>query len=471
METKPQPTDPPEVITLFSNMVEDTFIKQLRGEVTRPQTSQKLLEGDFYIASTANERKFLKFYWEMHDHYLFLHKKASGPEVAFMDIEFAFLKMTFDKEVDGVPCFGLRFVKRKTYEEIFSPNKALVQQWFQTLKRYCILTKFKEKYETKGVLGRGNFAKVFSVVSKESGKEFAVKAFHKSAIMKDPHERKCLQYEIKMLREMNCTRLVRLEELYEGENYVYCLLELYRGSDLFKTLIQKGHQPEPKVLAILQQILEALDYMHEKKIIHRDLKPENIMFKNLNNSIDIGVVDLGFATFEADYKNLFSCCGTPGYVAPEILNEEPYDCKVDIYSAGIIFYILITGIIPFYGFKYEDIVSKNLKGVIDFDFEKMNISISTETIDLIKRMLEKNPAKRISARQALYHPAFQNVLSKSPMISKISFDSKNLISQQKVAEKKKESNLFMPFPDRIEELSPVPVSPSPVRHKNKFANA
>ena len=129
--------------------------------------------------------------------------------------------------------------------------------------------------------------------------------------------------------------------------------------------------------------------MHRLTIIHRDLKPENIIFKNTSN-IDIGIVDLGFATYEKDYDKLFKRCGTPGYVAPEILNDRPYNCKVDIYSCGIILYIILTGVVPFSGNSYKQIVYKNMKANIDFDIpRKMNFS--KETIDLLEAMLERDP--------------------------------------------------------------------------------
>lgn len=120
---------------------------------------------------------------------------------------------------------------------------------------------------------------MFLVERKKDKKEYAVKVFDKETIMKDEMERKCLLYEIKMMRMMRHPRVLGLHELYEGENYIYCLCELYKGNDLLKSIIKKGSQPELKSLCIVFQILEALTYMHSKNVIHRDLKPENIIFK------------------------------------------------------------------------------------------------------------------------------------------------------------------------------------------------
>lgn len=117
------------------------------------------------------------------------------------------------------------------------------------------------------------------------------------------------------------------------------------------------------------QILQGLDYLHRKLIIHRDLKPENIIVKD-GPSIDCGIVDLGFATYEKDYDKLFKRCGTPGYVAPEILNNSAYGCKVDVFSCGIIFYMLLSSKIPFNGNSYKEIVYKNTKAKINYDVFK-----------------------------------------------------------------------------------------------------
>ncbi len=283
-----------------------------------------------------------------------------------MNIKNSFMKKTSKTKINGKDYYGIKFIKKKTYEELFCSKKEIIEEWFEFLKKYCILTKFRCYFKSKTVIGKGNFAKVFLVERISDNKEFAVKVFNKKVIMNDVLEKKCLLYEIKMMRMMNHYRVLKLHEIYEGENFIYCLCELYKGANLLKAIIKKGHQPETKTLTIILQILQGLDYLHRNKVMHRDLKPENIIFKNTAN-IDIGVVDLGFATLERDYNKLFKRCGTPGYVAPEILNDKPYDCKVDIYSCGIIFYIILTGKIPFNGNSYKEIVMKNMRGKIDFE--------------------------------------------------------------------------------------------------------
>lgn len=135
---------------------------------------------------------------------------------------------------------------------------------------------------------------------------------------------------------------MKLRELYEGQNYVYCVTEAYHGGNLLNRILKKpnGRFSEKESLEIMYRILKALQYLESRDIIHRDLKPENIIFKETEDTPEVVIVDFGFATKVEDYKTLFTRCGTPGYVAPEVLNDFPYNTKADVFSAGITFYIL-----------------------------------------------------------------------------------------------------------------------------------
>lgn len=325
--------------TLFEDLLDDEFLRLI--DPNKPiSLGEKQAEGAFVICSPGSAQQHFSYFFELYGSIIVCRKEKGKEEIAYMDVLNTLMRKTKDTMIKGVPHYGIRFVKKRTYEEILSPDSGLVDQWFEQLKRYCLLTKFRLYFDSKQVLGKGNFAKVFLVVKRDTGQELAVKAFAKTAIMADQLEIKCLQYEIKMLRSVNHERVIRLVELYEGENFIYCVVELFKGPDLLNAIIKKGAQPEAKALAIIMQILQGLEYMHSLSIIHRDLKPENIIFKQATEAIDIGIVDLGFATFEADYRKLFVRCGTPGYVAPEVLNDKPYNCKADIFSAGVIFYMM-----------------------------------------------------------------------------------------------------------------------------------
>jgi calcium/calmodulin-dependent protein kinase I len=119
-----------------------------------------------------------------------------------------------------------------------------------------------------------------------------------------------------------------------------------------------------------------LKYLEGENIIHRDIKPENILFRSKEEGSEIALVDLGFATYVKDYNKLFTRCGTPGFVAPEVLHDKPYNCKADVFSVGVILYIMLTGNVPFASKTYEGLVEANMDGVIDLDLTKFGLDLT-----------------------------------------------------------------------------------------------
>ena len=440
---------------IFFADTEDVFVKSLKKYV-RPITKKKLTENYFYIKTSIESTKFKKIYLELYGSIIIFRRGPKKKETNYMDVKNTFLKITNLKMGDKL-YFSIKFNKPTSYEQIFHPSKTVIEEWYYYLKRYCILTGFNKKFKSIKVLGEGNFAKVYLVEKLRTGKKYAVKVFSKKAIMKNEKEKQTLINEVKIMRMVDHKRILKIKELYEGEKHIYFLLELCEGMNLLDHLIEKGYQPETKALTILMQILEGLNYLHSKKIIHRDIKPDNILFQD-DNRISITIVDLGFATMENEYDKLFAQCGTPGYIAPEILKKKKYNTKVDIFSAGVIMYIILTGRMPFSGNSYNKIVLKNLKGEINFNFDHFNIKVSKETLDLLKKMLETNPEKRYNAIEALQHDAFRKILSISPLVIRNYFDPKHIINNQKITktDKKKKINPYMQrMPNRIEDLSPV----------------
>lgn len=327
--------------TLFDGEINDEFLKGLKGNKEKPVFSRTYASNYFCINQGDQKNpKYQFFFCELNDHYIFLRRKDYLDFIAYMDILNAIVRISKPVIINQEKYFGLKFIKRTSYEELFSPDENVISEWYEHLKKFCRQIKFKNRFNQITLLGKGSFAKVFLVERKEDKQRFAVKIFDKRPFMEDDDELKCLMYEIKMMKLMNHKKVLKLFEVFEGQHFLYLVCDYYQGKDLWTEIIEKGAQNELKALTVLQQLLEALVYLHGMKVIHRDVKPENILFRSTKNITELGLVDLGFATFEKDYNTLFVRCGTPGYVAPEVLEDKPYDCKADVFSAGVIFFLM-----------------------------------------------------------------------------------------------------------------------------------
>jgi len=180
------------------------------------------------------------------------------------------------------------------------------------------------------------------------------------------------------MRMLKHPGIMTFYELYEGENYIYCLIELFQGGNLLDKIKKFGRFTELQALLVTRQLLEALMYLESIDVIHRDIKPENILFKGETFTGGVAIVDLGFATKKTEYNQLFARCGTPGYVAPEIYKDDSYDVNVDIFSLGVILYLMLTASVPFRG-KYQEVVTQNIRCEIDFALDKKGVKVSPES--------------------------------------------------------------------------------------------
>lgn len=208
-------------------------------------------------------------------------------------------------------------------------------------------------------LGKGNFASVYEVERLTDGARYAVKAFSKQSCFSAKNGKESLINELNIMRQLSLDshpNVLKLEGVYESDNSIYVVLELLTGGQLFHRIQQSnGFFSESEVREFMWGLLNGMQKMHGQRIMHRDLKPENIMLRS-NGSMSPVIVDYGLATFADIEKYLFFRCGTPGYVAPEIieLNESKHvEPECDIFSAGVIFHILLTRKAVFEGTKYE----------------------------------------------------------------------------------------------------------------------
>jgi len=250
-------------------------------------------------------------------------------------------------------------------------------------------------------IGKGNYAKVYLVQDVDNYEEFALKSISKKKILNSTRGVSAVVNEINIMKKLHHPNLVAIHRVYESEKHVNLILDYVSGGDLFQRLLKKINFTEYNASCFIKNLLEALSYMHELKIVHRDLKPENILMMSTEDDTKIKLVDFGLA---CEIKNNgFLKCGSPGYVAPEILRNMPYGTKIDVFSAGVILYIVLCGRVPFAGNAQQDVLQQNKQCKIYFKAKHWK-NISRTGIDLVLRMTDPNPGTRISAREALEHP-------------------------------------------------------------------
>jgi len=286
-----------------------------------------------------------------------------------------------------------------------------VKQIKQQHSRPMRTSDMTDKYKVKEKLGRGAFATVRRAIRKQDQKMFALKCVRKKGM--DEYNRKALESEVNIMLRLQHDNIVTLHELFDTPNHLHMIIDLLSGGELFDRIVEKGHFSEKEAASIVRQITNSLAYLHENKIVHRDLKPENLLYVDKKND-RIMLVDFGLAKQMKDNQPLSTPCGSPAYVAPEVLERKPYGAEVDWWSLGVILYILLCGFPPFHDEhnNLKRLYKKIKKGNFQFVSPYWD-GISNEAKDLVTNLLKTNPSQRFGAKDVLEHPWLSNADNKN----------------------------------------------------------
>ncbi|KAM3141155.1 hypothetical protein pb186bvf_006760 [Paramecium bursaria] len=290
----------------------------------------------------------------------------------------------------------------KTWD--FSADQDTLRKWRQLFGLRINQMGFHHMFKVFKKIGKGNFASVYLAERVDDGTQMAIKAFSKSAVYAEENGKEGLINEIQLMRELNHPNIMKLYEVYETQNSLYMGLELLQGGQLYEYMKKKVIFQNKEIQQIMNGLLDGLAHMHSKGIMHRDIKLENILFKESNNLNSVVIADFGLATQVDAPVYLYCRCGTPGFVAPEVINitdmTTTYDSVCDVYSLGLVFHILLTGKPGFPGKSYNTIVQQNKEAKINFKSPVFEV-VQPQAFELLKQMLEPNPKKRITAKLAL----------------------------------------------------------------------
>ncbi|XP_058652735.1 calcium/calmodulin-dependent protein kinase type II delta chain isoform X12 [Onychostoma macrolepis] len=263
-------------------------------------------------------------------------------------------------------------------------------------------TRFTDEYQLYEELGKGAFSVVRRCVKKSTGQEYAAKIINTKKLSARDHQK--LDREARICRLLKHPNIVRLHDSIAEEGFHYLVFDLVTGGELFEDIVAREYYSEADASHCINQILESVSHIHQHDIVHRDLKPENLLLASKMKGAAVKLADFGLAIeVQGDQQAWFGFAGTPGYLSPEVLRKDPYGKPVDIWACGVILYILLVGYPPFWDEDQHKLYQQIKAGAYDFPSPEWD-TVTPEAKNLINQMLTINPAKRITADQALKHP-------------------------------------------------------------------
>uniref|UniRef100_A0A8B9KR67 calcium/calmodulin-dependent protein kinase n=1 Tax=Astyanax mexicanus TaxID=7994 RepID=A0A8B9KR67_ASTMX len=263
-------------------------------------------------------------------------------------------------------------------------------------------TRFTDEYQLYEELGKGAFSVVRRCMKKSTGQEYAAKIINTKKLSARDHQK--LEREARICRLLKHPNIVRLHDSIAEEGFHYLVFDLVTGGELFEDIVAREYYSEADASQCINQILESVNHIHQHDIVHRDLKPENLLLASKMKGAAVKLADFGLAIeVQGDQQAWFGFAGTPGYLSPEVLRKDPYGKPVDIWACGVILYILLVGYPPFWDEDQHKLYQQIKAGAYDFPSPEWD-TVTPEAKNLINQMLTINPAKRITAEQALKHP-------------------------------------------------------------------
>ncbi|XP_016092575.1 calcium/calmodulin-dependent protein kinase type II subunit beta isoform X4 [Sinocyclocheilus grahami] len=263
-------------------------------------------------------------------------------------------------------------------------------------------TRFTDEYQLYEELGKGAFSVVRRCVKLCTGQEYAAKIINTKKLSARDHQK--LEREARICRLLKHSNIVRLHDSISEEGFHYLLFDLVTGGELFEDIVAREYYSEADASHCIQQILEAVLHCHQMGVVHRDLKPENLLLASKCKNAAVKLADFGLAIeVQGDQQAWFGFAGTPGYLSPEVLRKEAYGKPVDIWACGVILYILLVGYPPFWDEDQHKLYQQIKAGAYDFPSPEWD-TVTPDAKNLINQMLTINPAKRITAQEALKHP-------------------------------------------------------------------
>jgi len=359
-------------------------------------------EGYVYKFSQT-QKKMKKTYFRLVGKDLYYYKKKEEKTHRGMhNLSGVFIKKGDDLEYEGKKYLSITILYKEEKSYYFD-NEEDFKIWFDKLNTAIQNKSLFDKYEVKQKIGKGKFGLVKSGINKETKKPVAIKIMAKKNM--DKSDMELAKVEIDILKIAQHPNIIKLYDVFENENYIYIIMEYCSGGDLLSYFEHYEYElPEAKVCEIIHKLSMAIYYLHSYGIVHRDLKPENILMTDLTSNADIRLLDFGLSKIVGNDEKCTEPYGTLSFVAPEVLQGKPYDKSVDLWSIGIITFLLLCGYMPFDDKHSErEIARQTIQDPVPYE-NKIWSKLSPEAKTFVDGLLQKKPEKRYTIKEVLEHP-------------------------------------------------------------------
>ena len=359
------------------------------------------------------DKKMRKLYFKLVHKDLFFYKDKNDVSHRGMhNLSGLFVKVEEAKTFDGKKYFCFSVVYPAKTRMYYCDDEKQYKEWIDNLKKATGFTNLLDIYEVKEKLGNGKFGLVKLGINKQTKEKVAIKIMNKKKM--DTSDIELMRTEIEILKICQHPNIIRLYDIFENIDYIYIIMEYCQGGDLFSYLEKRKFQiSEERAAIIMNKMCEAVFYFQSYfGVIHRDLKPENVLMTSSGDDGDIRILDFGLSKISTPNEKCTEPYGTLTYCAPEIILDEPYNKEVDMWSLGIMTYLMVSGRLPFNAEDENKIARQIAFGEPDFVNADCWKKISKECVNFIKRLLEKDPKKRMLIGDALKHDWFKKFIKK-----------------------------------------------------------
>ena len=358
------------------------------------------------------DKKMRKLFFKLVHKDLFFYKDKNDLSHRGMhNLSGLFIKVEEAKMFDNKKYFCFSVVYPAKTRMYYCDDEKQYKEWIDNLKKATGYTNLLDIYDVKEKLGNGKFGLVKLGINKHTKEKVAIKIMNKKKM--DSSDIELMRTEIEILKICQHPNIIRLYDIFENIDYIYIIMEYCPGGDLFSYLEQRKFKiSEERAAIIMNKICEAVFYFQSYfGVIHRDLKPENVLLTSSSDDSDIRILDFGLSKISTPNEKCTEPYGTLTYCAPEIILDEPYNKEVDMWSIGVMTYLMISGRLPFNGEDENKIAREIAFNEPDFNAECWK-KVSRECISFIKQLLEKNAKKRMVIGDALKHPWFKKFIKK-----------------------------------------------------------